>query len=81
MDMFVAVIWYQNVDRCFAFNAVSAIYNVYIGILSYCWFVITNETCHMSCDWVALILMGMKPLLMGGFLSVDLIIHIVTFGL
>ena len=50
--MFVALISYQNIDRYFAFNVVNAIHNVYIGVLSFCGFLIANEACHMSCDWV-----------------------------
>ena len=34
-DMFVDVICYQNIDRCFAFNVVNSIHIVYIGVLSF----------------------------------------------
>ena len=68
-DMFVVVIWYQNVDRCFAFNVVNAIYNAYVGILSFCWFLIGNETYCMSCDWVALDFDGYEAIMSGRYIK------------
>ena len=34
------------------FDVVNAIYNIYIGILSFCGILITDEICCMSCDCV-----------------------------
>ena len=50
--MLVTVVWYQNVDRCFGFNVAYSIHNVYVGILSFCWFLIANEASCLSCNWV-----------------------------
>ena len=68
-DVFVCVVWYQNIDRCFAFKAVNAIYNVYIGILSFCWILIANEVCSMSCDWVTCDLDGYDTIMSGRYLE------------
>ena len=66
--MFVAVIWCQNIDRCFAFNVVNPIHDVYIGDLSFCWFLITNEACNMSCDWVTFDFDGYDAIVSGRYL-------------
>ena len=49
----IGIIWHKNIDRCFSFHVVNAIYNVYIGILSFCGVVIIDEICCMSFDCVA----------------------------
>ena len=36
-----------------SFKIVDSIYNVYVGILSFSWFLIANEACCLFCDWVA----------------------------
>ena len=47
-DMLIGVIWHENIYRCFPFYVVYAIYNVYVGILPFCWILITDEICCMS---------------------------------
>ena len=47
-DMFIGVIWYQNIHRCFSFDVAYAIYDVDIWILSFCWILISDKICHMS---------------------------------
>ena len=67
--MFAAIIWYQNIDRCFAFNIVNAIHNVYVGILSFCWFVITNKACCKACDGVTFHFDGYNAIMYGRYLK------------
>ena len=57
-NVFAGIVWYQNLGRCFAFNVVNAIYNVYIGILTFCWILIPDEACSMSCYCVTFDLNG-----------------------
>ena len=37
----------------FSFDVVYAIYNIYIGILSFCWILIADEIYHMSFNCMA----------------------------
>ena len=52
-DVLIGVIWCENIHRCFSFNVVYAIYNVYVGIFPLCWILIADEVCHMPFDSVA----------------------------
>ena len=52
-DVLIGVIWCENIHRCFSFNVVYAIYNVYVGIFPLCWILIADEVCCMSFDSVA----------------------------
>ena len=59
-------------------------YNIYIGILSFCGILVADEICHMSCDCVTFYLdwhyaTGTMPLCLGGIFRVDLMIPIVDF--
>ena len=63
----------------FSFGVVHAIYNIHIGILSFCGIIITDEICHMAFDCVTLYLDIMTPLYLGHILRVDLTIPIVAF--
>ena len=45
----------------------NAIYNVYIGILSFYWILITDEVCSMSCDWVTFDLDGYNAIISGRY--------------
>ena len=59
-------------------HVVYSIHNVYVGILSFCWFLIADETCYLSFV-LPLILIGTMPLCLIGILSVDLTIPVVAF--
>ena len=54
-DMFIGIIRYQCVNRCFPFNLVNTVNDVYVGVSSLCWIVISDEISYMflnywSCD-------------------------------
>ena len=57
----------------------NVIYNVYIGILSFCGILIADEVCSMSCDCVTFDIDGYDAIMSGGILSVELTIPIVAF--
>ena len=80
-DVFVAIIWYQNIDRWSSLNVVYAIHNVYVGILPFCWFLIANETCCLSCDWVAFDFNWYDTIMSGRYLKCWLTIPIVALCL
>ena len=52
-NVLIGVIWHKNIHRCFSFNVVYAIHNVYVGIFPLCWILIADEVCHMSFDCMA----------------------------
>ena len=51
-DVLIGVMWHKNIHRCFSFNVVDAIDNVYVGILLFCWILIADEICHVSFNCV-----------------------------
>ena len=52
-DMFIGLIWHENIHRCFSLYAVYIIYNVDVGILPFCWMLIADKTCHMPLNCVS----------------------------
>ena len=58
----------------------NAIYNVYIGILSFCGIVITDEICHMSFNCVAFDLDWYDAIMSRRYLRVDFTMPIVVFS-
>ena len=52
-NVLIGEIWHKNICRCFCFNVVHAIYNVYVGIFPLCWILIADDVCCISIDCMA----------------------------
>ena len=55
-NVFVCVIRYQNIDRCFPFYVMNAVNNVYVLVSSFCGIFIIDNISHMcfnclTCDF------------------------------
>ena len=78
-DVFISIIRYQYVDRCFSFYLVNTINDVDVGVPSLCWIIIGDEIAISSLITGPVILIRTTLLCHGGILSDDLSVPIVAF--
>ena len=78
-NVLIGVIWHETTHKCFSFNVMDAIDNVYVRIFPFLGILISYEVYHTSFNFMSFDLDWNNAIVSGWYLRVDLTIPIVVF--